>query len=136
MTTRRDGTGRDGTGRGGERGEGGEGEEGGRETRREGRGEGRASVCCSSQLELAAGWSDNHAINKTLKRQLLNDNTTNNNTITNTNTTNHHQPHRHRQIRGLRVWATNEYKHSGIRDDGARIFDRLLSMARDVVPLE
>lgn len=75
----------------------------------------------------------------TLKRQLLNDNTTNNNTnTTTTNTTNHHHQHRHRrrQIRGLRVWATNEYKHSGIRDDGARIFDRLLSMARDVVPLE
>ena len=40
------------------------------------------------------------------------------------------------QINGLRIWATNEYKHSGIRDDGARILDRLLGMARDMIPLE
>lgn len=40
------------------------------------------------------------------------------------------------QVRGLRQWATNEYKHSGIRDDGARILDRLLSMARDMILVE
>lgn len=40
------------------------------------------------------------------------------------------------QVRGLRQWVTNEYKHSGIRDDGARILDRLLSMARDMILLE
>jgi hypothetical protein len=28
---------------------------------------------------------------------------------------------------------TNEYKHSGLRDDGARILDRLLSMVRDTL---
>ncbi|KAI8467667.1 MAG: Alpha/Beta hydrolase protein [Monoraphidium minutum] len=39
-------------------------------------------------------------------------------------------------VRGLRQWVTNEYKHSGIRDDGARILDRLLGMARDTVLLE
>lgn len=36
-------------------------------------------------------------------------------------------------IRGLKLWVTNEYRHSGIRDDGARIFERLLGMARNVV---
>jgi hypothetical protein len=33
-------------------------------------------------------------------------------------------------VRGLRTWVTNEYQHSGLRDDGGTIFDRLLSMAR------
>ncbi|GLC38628.1 hypothetical protein PLESTB_000454000 [Pleodorina starrii] len=36
-------------------------------------------------------------------------------------------------IKGLKVWVTNEYRHSGIRDDGGRIFDRLLGMARNAV---
>ncbi len=36
-------------------------------------------------------------------------------------------------IRGLKLWVTNEYRHSGIRDDGTRIFERLLGMARNVV---
>lgn len=39
-------------------------------------------------------------------------------------------------VRGLRQWVTSEYKHSGIRDDGARILDRLLGMARDMILLE
>jgi hypothetical protein len=39
-------------------------------------------------------------------------------------------------VAGLRQWVTNEYKHSGIRDDGARIFDRLLAMVRDVLLVE
>merc|ERR1712157_540936 len=30
-----------------------------------------------------------------------------------------------------RVWVTNEYQHSGVRDDGRRIFDNLIKMARD-----
>lgn len=33
-------------------------------------------------------------------------------------------------VRGLRPWVTNQYQHSGLRDDGATILDRLLSMAR------
>ena len=33
-------------------------------------------------------------------------------------------------IRGIRQWKTNEFMHSGLRDDGARIFDRLLGMNR------
>lgn len=36
-------------------------------------------------------------------------------------------------IKGLRVWQTSEYRHTGIRDDGTRIFDRLLAMARNVI---
>lgn len=40
------------------------------------------------------------------------------------------------QVGNLRQWTTNEYKHSGIRDDGARIFDRLLSITRGLIPLE
>lgn len=39
-------------------------------------------------------------------------------------------------VAGLRQWVTNEYKHSGIRDDGSRIFDRLLAMARDALLVE
>eukprot|EP00199_Chlamydomonas_sp_CCMP681_P000445 CAMPEP_0119111628 /NCGR_PEP_ID=MMETSP1180-20130426/36503_1 /TAXON_ID=3052 ORGANISM="Chlamydomonas cf sp, Strain CCMP681" /NCGR_SAMPLE_ID=MMETSP1180 /ASSEMBLY_ACC=CAM_ASM_000741 /LENGTH=479 /DNA_ID=CAMNT_0007098693 /DNA_START=95 /DNA_END=1534 /DNA_ORIENTATION=+ len=36
----------------------------------------------------------------------------------------------------IRQWVTNEYKHSGIRDDGYRIFERLLSLVRDSTLLE
>ncbi|GIL86949.1 hypothetical protein Vretimale_15518 [Volvox reticuliferus] len=36
-------------------------------------------------------------------------------------------------IKGLSLWVTNEYRHSGIRDDGGRIFDRLLGMARNAI---
>eukprot|EP00882_Tetradesmus_deserticola_P020946 GHRQ01022637.1.p1 GENE.GHRQ01022637.1~~GHRQ01022637.1.p1 ORF type:complete len:149 (+),score=67.59 GHRQ01022637.1:582-1028(+) len=39
-------------------------------------------------------------------------------------------------VSSARQWVTNEYKHSGIRDDGMRIIDRLLGMVRDVVLLE
>eukprot|EP00802_Teleaulax_amphioxeia_P034446 Tamp_40894.p2 GENE.Tamp_40894~~Tamp_40894.p2 ORF type:complete len:125 (+),score=25.90 Tamp_40894:61-435(+) len=28
----------------------------------------------------------------------------------------------------MKLWVTNEYQHSGIRDDGYRILDRLLGM--------
>lgn len=37
------------------------------------------------------------------------------------------------QVRNMRQWITNEYKHSGLRDDGGRIFDRLLAMVRDSI---
>ncbi|KAL6758379.1 Alpha/Beta hydrolase protein [Haematococcus lacustris] len=40
------------------------------------------------------------------------------------------------QVQGLRQWLTNEYKHTGIRDDGARILERLLSMVRDTLLLD
>jgi hypothetical protein len=40
------------------------------------------------------------------------------------------------QVGGLRQWITNEFKHSGIRDDGARILDKLCSLARDGILLE
>ena len=39
------------------------------------------------------------------------------------------------RIRGLRQWVTSEYMHSGIRDDGARIFEHLLAMVRGNLPL-
>lgn len=38
-------------------------------------------------------------------------------------------------IKGCRQWMTNEYMHSGIKEDGGRIFDRLMAMARDTIPL-
>jgi hypothetical protein len=39
-------------------------------------------------------------------------------------------------IKGARQWVTNEYRHSAIRDDGARVFDKLLAMARDMLLLD
>lgn len=38
-------------------------------------------------------------------------------------------------IRRIRPWVTNEYMHSGVREDGPRILERLLSMVRDTRPL-
>lgn len=38
-------------------------------------------------------------------------------------------------IKGMRQWMTNEYMHSGIKDDGARIFEKLLGMARESILL-
>jgi pimeloyl-ACP methyl ester carboxylesterase len=35
------------------------------------------------------------------------------------------------QIRGARVWITNEYEHNGLRADGERILGRLIDLARD-----
>lgn len=35
----------------------------------------------------------------------------------------------------MKVWVTNEYQHSGIRDDGFNILDRLLGMLDGSVPL-
>jgi len=34
------------------------------------------------------------------------------------------------RVANLRVWLTSEYEHDGLRADGARILDRLLSLAR------
>jgi hypothetical protein len=39
-------------------------------------------------------------------------------------------------VRGIRQYITNEYKHSGIRDDGARIVDKLCNLTRDGILLE
>jgi len=36
-----------------------------------------------------------------------------------------------RLIPSMRVWLTNEYEHNGLRVDGGRILDRLISLARD-----
>ena len=33
-------------------------------------------------------------------------------------------------ISGIQLWITNEYRHSGIRDDGPKIVDTLLGMVR------
>lgn len=38
-------------------------------------------------------------------------------------------------IKGIRQWITNEYMHSGIKDDGARIFEKLLGMVRESILL-
>ena len=40
-----------------------------------------------------------------------------------------------RTVRGLRQWVTNEFLHSGIRDDGGRVFDGLLGLVRGSAPL-
>jgi len=34
------------------------------------------------------------------------------------------------RVRNLQPWLTNEYEHDGIRVDGERIFDRLISLVR------
>jgi hypothetical protein len=39
------------------------------------------------------------------------------------------------QIQGIRQWMTNEYMHSGIRDDGAVILEKLLGYTRGVTAL-
>eukprot|EP00210_Caulerpa_lentillifera_P005956 g5691.t1 len=39
-------------------------------------------------------------------------------------------------IKDLRQWVTNEYTHSGLRDDGNKIFEKLLGMTRDSVLLQ
>jgi hypothetical protein len=39
------------------------------------------------------------------------------------------------KIQGARVWSTSEYMHSGIREDGARIVRKLLSLVRDEDPI-
>jgi hypothetical protein len=36
-------------------------------------------------------------------------------------------------MEGVKVWITNEYQHSGLRDDGANILSKLVSMAKGTV---
>ena len=38
-------------------------------------------------------------------------------------------------VKGLRMCVTSEYLHSGVREDGARIFKRLLDIANDEIPI-
>lgn len=38
-------------------------------------------------------------------------------------------------IAGIRQYITNEYMHSGLRDDGPHIFERLLGMTRGTIPM-
>ena len=40
-----------------------------------------------------------------------------------------------RRIPGLRQWVTSELMHSGIRDDGARVFEHLMGLVRGSTPL-
>lgn len=39
------------------------------------------------------------------------------------------------QIKDIRVWVTNEYLHSGIREDGARVLDQLFGMLKGKYPI-
>lgn len=39
------------------------------------------------------------------------------------------------RTRGLRVWVTNEFLHSGVREDGPRVLGALLALARDEEPV-
>lgn len=38
-----------------------------------------------------------------------------------------------REVKGMKVWTTNEYEHDGLREDGARILRRLIDMARGMI---
>ncbi|XP_031475845.1 uncharacterized protein LOC116247716 [Nymphaea colorata] len=39
------------------------------------------------------------------------------------------------QIAGIRLWITNEYMHSGLRDSGSQVFDHLMGMLKGKRPL-
>lgn len=39
------------------------------------------------------------------------------------------------QIAGIRLWITNEYMHSGLRDSGTQVFDHLMGMLDGKRPL-
>ncbi|GAV77373.1 Abhydrolase_1 domain-containing protein [Cephalotus follicularis] len=39
------------------------------------------------------------------------------------------------KIAGIRLWITNEYMHSGLRDGGAQVFDHLMGMLNGKKPL-
>mmetsp|Transcript_14763 Transcript_14763/g.41571 ORF Transcript_14763/g.41571 Transcript_14763/m.41571 type:complete len:485 (-) Transcript_14763:100-1554(-) len=39
------------------------------------------------------------------------------------------------RVRGARQWISNEFLHSGIRDDGVRVFEHLLNLVRGSIPL-
>ena len=34
-------------------------------------------------------------------------------------------------LSGVRPWVTNEYEHNGLRADGYRVLDRLITLARE-----
>ncbi|KAL7473355.1 hypothetical protein ACHAXS_013945 [Conticribra weissflogii] len=36
-------------------------------------------------------------------------------------------------LEGVKVWVTNEYQHSGLRDDGANIFKKIMAMAKGAI---
>ncbi|KAK3266294.1 hypothetical protein CYMTET_25073 [Cymbomonas tetramitiformis] len=39
------------------------------------------------------------------------------------------------QVQGTRMWVTSEYMHSGVREDGPKIFNRLVALADDEIPI-
>lgn len=39
------------------------------------------------------------------------------------------------RIAGIRLWITNEFRHSGIRDSGSRVFDYLMGMLKGKKPV-
>lgn len=39
------------------------------------------------------------------------------------------------QIAGIRLWITNEFMHSGLRDAGSQVFDHLMGMLDGKKPL-
>nr|CAB3467135.1 unnamed protein product [Digitaria exilis] len=39
------------------------------------------------------------------------------------------------QIAGIRLWVTNEYMHSGIRDGGSHVFEHLMGLLNGKKPL-
>ena len=39
------------------------------------------------------------------------------------------------EIAGARLWVTNEYMHSGLREDGERILDYLLDLLNGKKPI-
>lgn len=38
-------------------------------------------------------------------------------------------------VKGLRLWVTSEFQHSGIREDGPRVLEKLLALASEQHPL-
>ena len=40
-----------------------------------------------------------------------------------------------KHITGIRQWITNEFHHSGLRDDGQRILEFLMAFSRGMAPL-
>lgn len=38
------------------------------------------------------------------------------------------------EIAGIRLWVTNEYMHSGLRDGGSQVFDQLIAMLQGKKP--
>ena len=39
------------------------------------------------------------------------------------------------QIAGIRLWVTNEYMHSGLRDSGSLVFEHLMGLLKGKKPL-